>query len=338
MRTLEKLIKEESNGIEGATNMEEEIITPYELKQKYPLDNGAEKTILEARRVISRILTGKDDRFLILTGPCSIDDYDAALEYGSKLKGFSEEVNDKAVLVMRTYFEKPRTNIGWKGKATDSDGLEFSRELLIELAKRGTPTATEFLSPFVHPYISDAISYGAIGARNSQSQTNWEFASDLPIPIGIKNSTDGKIENAINGVIAINNQHTFFGINDHAKTVLKKSHGNKYAHVILRGGYTGPNYSEEHIKKTIELLEKNNLLKAILIDCSHANSQKDYTKQPEVARDVFKQGLTNPYIKGIMLESYLFDGKGNANGQSKTDACLGWDKTEALIREIYERI
>jgi 3-deoxy-7-phosphoheptulonate synthase len=344
---LETIINKENQEIQGMNLMEKELITPSKLKQSLPLNNGAEKTVLDARRDIANILSSNDKRLLVLMGPCSIDDYDSAIDYASKLNELSHDVKDKLYLVMRTYFEKPRTNIGWKGLINDPNqdksfdaekGLEMSRRLLIELSKKGIPCATEFLSPFVHPYISDAISYGSIGARNSQSQTNWEFASNLPIPIGIKNSTDGNILNAVNALISVNSSHTYFEPNEKGRIVLVNSHGNKYAHIILRGGSNGPNYSEEHIKRTLQLLQEHNLSKAIVVDCSHANSNKDYTKQPTAAIDVAKQRLTNPSIKGIMLESYLVDGRGSEYGQSRTDACLGWEKTERTIKEIYKML
>jgi len=343
IQTLETLINQEQQ-IEPITNMEE-LITPKELKEKYPLTDKGEQTIIEARRDITRILTQQDPRLTVITGPCSIDDYEAAIEYAQKLKNLSQEVDKKILLVMRTYFEKPRSTIGWKGllydpKQDDSyeieQGLETSRKLLIDIINLGVPTATEFLNPLVPIYLQDAIAYGAIGARTSESQIHREFSSGLPMPVGFKNTTEGDIKIAVYSSLSTESPHKYIGISENGKVAKITTKGNPNVHIIPRGGRTGPNYDQESVQKALQFLRESNLPERLVIDCSHANSSKQPEKQPEIALNITQQRLTNPYISGIMLESYLKAGKGNSYGQSKTDGCIDWATTEKLIRDIYQ--
>jgi len=322
----------------------ESLQTPKEIKDEYHLTSDVEKTVIEGRRDVANILTGNDSRFMIITGPCSIDDPKAALEYAQKLSQLRTQVDKKILLIMRTYFEKPRTTVGWKGLITDpeqndsgriNEGIKKSRELLININKIGIPTATEFLSPLIHPYISDLITYGAIGARTVESQTHREFVSGLNLPVGLKNSTEGSIQTAIDAITSVKHSHTYIGIDQDGKARVIKTDGNHYAHLILRGGKSGPNYDETTVKKTIEQLKENSHIQRIVIDCSHSNSNKQYEQQTKVALNVAEQRKNNPFIAGIMLESYLESGHGKKYGQSKTDACINWDTTKATIERIY---
>ena len=327
--------------------MKRRLITPNEIKARYPLDNGSEETVLNSRRDIAKILEGKDNRLLIITGPCSIDNTDAALEYARKLRELQSEVKEKVYLVMRTYFEKPRTTIGWTGFIPDpnqdnshhfEEGLNKARKLLKEITKREIPCATEFLNPLVALYIEDLISYGSIGARTTESQTSRELASSLLMSIGFKNSTGGDIEPAINGIISAQGSHSYLGIDNNGQISVINSNGNIYAHPILRGGTNGPNYDETSIRNAIELLEKKGLNKGIVVDCSHANSQKDYNRQTRIAEEVIRQRGQNPKIRGLMIESYLLEGQGNQYGQSKTDGCINWETTYKLIKDINQKL
>ena len=327
------------------------VITPRELKDKYLLTEKAEKIVFESKRTIFNILDRKDDRLLIVTGPCSIHDVDEAIECADKVKKLSYEVDDKIFLVMRTYFEKPRTTIGWKGILYDPDhdnthyldkGLKLTRKLLLDISEIGIPCGTEFLNPFFHKYIGDLVSWAAIGAKTSESPIHREFSSDLTMPTGFKNNINGDIGSSVNSLISSKSPHYYLGISEDGRASFIKSKGNRYVHIILRGGLK-PNYDSKSVKISEELLDKNGLMKNIMIDCSHGNSSKDYRKQPEVCRDVLNQRLTgNKNIFGIMFESNLLDGKqeitGNDYGISKTDSCMGWRMTEDLIREVYDNL
>ncbi len=341
-QTLETLINKE----ERLVLMENKGIlpTPYQLKKESPLTEITKRTVYYGRTDISKVLTQQDSRFIIITGPCSIDNTDAAIEYTQKLKQLKEEVNDKILLVMRTYFEKPRTTLGWKGLIYDPDrdesynmqkGLEIARQLLLDIGNLEIPTATEFLNPLIADYISDCISYGAIGARTSESQTHRELTSSLPMPIGFKNTTEGNVPTAIASILAANTDQTYLGLSENNNREIVTTPGNKDAHPLLRGGNIGTNYDEQSIQQTLQLLQASNLPQRVIIDCSHANSNKKAENQPLVALNVTQQRLTNPYISGIMLESYLVHGKGKQYGQSKTDECIDWETTEKLIRDIY---
>ena len=283
-------------------------------------------------------------------GPCSIHDTKAGIEYAEKLKELAEKVSKNIYIVMRVYFEKPRTTVGWKGLINDPDlngsynipkGIETARKFLSEVTRIGLPTATEFLDPFTPQYIGDLVSWGAIGARTAESQTHRQMASGLSMPIGFKNGTGGSVQLAIDGMIACNGEHAFLGIDNDGKTSIVITKGNKANHIILRGGASGPNYDKDSINDAQELLKKNNLVPNIVVDCAHGNSNKDHNRQPIVFKEVIEQRLAgNEKIIGIMLEGNINPGNqslGNVEdlefGVSITDKCVGWEKTEEIILE-----
>lgn len=324
------------------------LLTPESLKIKIPLTEKAANTVINGRNTIQNILDGKDSRTLVIAGPCSIHDTESAKEYAQRLKSLHDELSDKLFIVMRTYFEKPRTNVGWKGLINDPNldgsndmnlGLSKARELLAWIAELGLPTATEALDPVTPQYIADLISWSAIGARTTESQTHREMASGLSMPVGFKNSTDGSLTAAVNAIISAQSPHTFIGIDNGGNTALLHTTGNPYSHIILRGGKS-PNYDANSVAECISDLEKANISPRIIIDASHGNSSKDFTKQPSVAKNVMQQiKAGNTRIKGIMLESHLVEGnqKLSSNmtyGQSITDSCISWETTEHLLREI----
>jgi 3-deoxy-7-phosphoheptulonate synthase len=324
------------------------LISPESLKQQLPLTEQAAKTVINGRKTIQDILDGTDDRLLVIAGPCSIHDIESAKEYAQNLKQLHDKLADKLYIVMRTYFEKPRTNVGWKGLINDpsldgsndmNSGLRKARELLSWIADLGLPTATEALDPVTPQYIADLISWSAIGARTTESQTHREMASGLSMPVGFKNSTDGSLTAAVNAIISAQSPHTFIGIDNSGNTALLHTNGNPYSHIILRGGKQ-PNYDEASVKECIQDLEQANIQPQIIIDCSHGNSSKDFNKQPNVARNVIQQVKSgNKLIKGIMLESHLIEGNQKLSseltyGQSITDSCIGWDTTDSLLTEL----
>ncbi|MFP4378908.1 MAG: 3-deoxy-7-phosphoheptulonate synthase [Candidatus Sumerlaeia bacterium] len=327
------------------------LISPKELKDQYPLsDELAQNTVLPARKTIQSILCGRDKRMLAIVGPCSIHDHEAALDYAQRLQRLQEVVKENICLVMRTYFEKPRTTLGWKGLLYDplldgsddiSEGVRLSREILLEITRLGVPTAMEILDPIVPQYLSDLVAWVSIGARTASSQIHRQMASGLSMPIGFKNSTSGNPNIAVEAIKAASSPHAFLGIAEDGRAAVATTHGNHYGHVVLRGGLTGPNYEREYVVFTEVLLEKAGIHNGIIIDCSHANSHKDYRRQREVWDNVLKQ-ITggSKSISGMMLESYIQPGSQKVKlpveemeyGQSITDACIGWDETEELIR------
>ncbi|GAA4354346.1 3-deoxy-7-phosphoheptulonate synthase [Kangiella marina] len=324
------------------------LMTPEALKIKLPLTEKAANTVIQGRASIQNILDGTDERTLIIAGPCSIHDLDSAKEYAKCLKRLHDELSDKFFIVMRTYFEKPRTNVGWKGLINDPNidgsndmnlGLTKARELLSWIAELGLPTATEALDPVTPQYIADLISWSAVGARTTESQTHREMASGLSMPVGFKNSTDGSLTAAVNAIISAQSPHTFIGIDNGGHTALLHTNGNPYSHIILRGGKQ-PNYDADSVSQCIADLKQANIKPQIIIDASHGNSSKDFTKQPGVARDVMAQiKAGNTSIKGIMLESHLVEGNQKLSnqlqyGQSITDSCIGWETTEELLRSL----
>lgn len=332
------------------------LLTPQEIKQKLPLTPTAEKTVLTYRSELKKIIAGKDSRKFIVVGPCSIHDVDAAETYAQKLKGLAERVQDKMLLIMRVYFEKPRTTVGWKGLINDPDmddsfqidkGLILARTLLLKIAELGLPAGTEALDPIVPQYIGELISWAAIGARTIESQTHREMTSGLSMPVGLKNGTDGSIEVAINAMQSAREPHSFLGINQQGQVSLFKTKGNPYCHIILRGGGGKPNYDAAWVKFAEERLKAANLPQRIVIDCSHGNSNKDHHKQIKVFQNVVEQILDgHDSIVGMMLESNLFEGnqsipkdlKDLKYGVSVTDKCIGWEDTEALIMAAYEQL
>ncbi len=333
----------------------EKFESPVYFQDKIPISDRALENIKNTRKLIEDIINKKDKRKLFIIGPCSIHNHDEALEYADKLKKLSDKVRDKIIILMRVYLEKPRTNIGWKGYINDPDlkdifniskGIELSRKLLNEINSVGVGIATEFLDTLVYPYIYDFISFGTIGARTTESQTHRQVASGLPMPIGFKNSTSGGIEAPINAIKTAANPHHFLGIDKEGNVSKITTLGNKNCLLILRGGDNGPNYEEEFVCEVEARLGEENLLKNIVIDCSHGNSLKDYKRQGEVFMDVVSQMKTNKNIIGVMLESNLEEGRqeipGRVNelkkGVSITDGCIDWDETGRLVLGSYEMI
>jgi 3-deoxy-7-phosphoheptulonate synthase len=332
------------------------LIAPREIKEKLPVTDEEISTILRGRQQIENILSGKDKRKFIVVGPCSIHDVVAAEEYALKLKDLANRVRDKLLLIMRVYFEKPRTTVGWKGLINDPDldnsfhiekGLITARELLIKIARIGLPTGTEALDPISPQYISDLISWSAIGARTVESQTHREMASGLSMPLGFKNGTDGNIEVALNAMESARTPHIFLGINEVGQVSILNTKGNEYGHIILRGGGGKSNYDRETVKLVEKQLEKRNLPQEIVIDCSHGNSNKDHRQQSEVFAKVIEQIVAgDTAIVGMMLESNLFEGNqpipDNISelkyGVSVTDKCIDWAETEKIILAAYEKL
>ncbi len=329
--------------------------TPQEIHTELPLTPIMEDFVENSRHRIEEIIRRRDKRILVVTGPCSIDNPDAALDYADRLKKLQKKVEGKFMLVMRTYFEKPRTTIGWKGLVYDPDldktfniekGLRLSRKILLAMAERELPTATEFLDPIIPQYLSDLISWAAIGARTTESQTHRQLVSGLSMPVGFKNATDGSIHIAIDAIKTASAKHSFLGVINDGRTGVFHTKGNKNCNVILRGSSNATNYRSEYIAFTEELMRKSGLTPSIIVDCSHGNSMRQPTNQPAVFKDIIKQlneGATS--IAGVMLESYLKTGKQNMTdrsnltyGLSITDGCLGWQETEELILEAFESL
>ncbi len=329
--------------------------TPQEIHAELPLKPEMENFVEGARETIENIIHRRDKRILVVTGPCSIDNYDAALDYADRMQKLAKKVESKFYLVMRTYFEKPRTTIGWKGMVYDPDldntfnigkGLRMSRKILLEMAERGIPTATEFLDPIIPQYLSDLISWAAIGARTTESQTHRQLVSGLSMPVGFKNATDGSIHIAIDAIKTASAKHSFLGVINDGRTGVFHTKGNKNCNIILRGSSTATNYGSEYIAFTEELMKKSGLQPSIVIDCSHGNSLRNPLNQATAFRDITQQLKNgNSSIAGVMLESYLKTGKQAMKDRSEmtyglsiTDGCLGWDETEELILEQYNAL
>lgn len=332
----------------------EKLITPKQLKIALP--NTTEKKIKHHRNQIEDILAKKNGRFIVVVGPCSIHDTNSALDYAERLKKLAIELEDQLFIIMRTYFEKPRTTIGWKGFINDplldnscqiNLGLEKARRILISISQLGLPVATEFLDTLTPQYISDLISWGAIGARTAESQIHRNLASGLSMPIGIKNATTGSVKIAIDAMIAANHPHTFLGIDDNGNASVLHTTGNPNTHIILRGGeITGPNFTHEHVSAANQQLIEQCLTSSIMIDCSHGNSEKNHAKQCDVL-DYISKTLINsstPVI-GVMLESFIHAGKQNLApkkpleyGTSITDACIDWETTKKCLRNLAQTV
>ncbi|EMA4783165.1 3-deoxy-7-phosphoheptulonate synthase [Providencia rettgeri] len=334
---------------------EQVLITPESLKQKYPLSHSSLHAIATSRQMIADIIHQRDPRLLVVCGPCSIHDVDAAIEYGERLKKLAEELSDSLYIVMRVYFEKPRTTVGWKGLISDpfmdgsfemEKGLHIARDLLTSLVNMGLPLATEALDPNNPQYLGDLFSWSAIGARTTESQTHREMASGLSMPVGFKNGTDGSLSTAINALKAAAMPHRFMGINQSGQVCLLHTKGNSNGHVILRGGKK-PNYEAEDIAACEVEMKKAGLAPSLMVDCSHGNSNKDYRRQPQVVDSIIEQIVNgNESITGIMLESHINEGNQTSEqardmmkyGVSVTDACINWQTTETVLRNLHQAL
>jgi 3-deoxy-7-phosphoheptulonate synthase len=335
---------------------QELLPTPAEVKADIPLSDSAAKTVLHGRETVRNILNRVDHRLFVVVGPCSIHDLDAAREYAKKLKDLSARVKDTLYIVMRVYFEKPRTSIGWKGLINDpymddsfhiEKGLHMSRQILMELADMGIPTATEALDPITPQYLSDLITWTAIGARTTESQTHREMASGLSTPVGFKNGTDGSLSVAINALHSVSQPHHFLGINQKGQCAVIHTRGNNSGHIVLRGGGGKSNYDSVNIALCEQELLQSKLSPNLVVDCSHGNSMKDYHLQPLVVENCTNQIVEgNQSIVGLMLESNLFEGNQSVPddlsqlkyGVSVTDACMGWEMTEKLLLETRDKL
>jgi 3-deoxy-7-phosphoheptulonate synthase len=328
------------------------LIPPAILHEEIPLSERASNVVADTRAAIARILAGGDDRLLVVVGPCSIHDTDAALEYAVRLKRIADSASDALVVVMRAYFEKPRTVVGWKGLINDPDldgsyrinkGLRLARRLLLDINDLGLPTGSEFLDTQIPQHIADFTSWVCIGARTAESQVHRELASGLSTPVGFKNGTDGDTQGAIDAVVAARRQHWFPGVTKQGVAAILQTTGNDACHVILRGGTrTGPNYHAEHIASVSSALARVGLPTRVMVDCSHGNSQRDPNRQLAVASDLAKQiAAGSPHLFGVMMESHLVAGRQDHQpgvplvyGQSITDACIGIEETDAALAEL----
>ena len=329
------------------------LTSPADLKREVSLDSEGAEAVYQAREAAKAILRGEDRRVIAVVGPCSIHNRDAAIEYAEKLAPLAAKVNDRIVVVMRVYFEKPRTTVGWKGLINDPhlddtfdmpSGLRLAREILLDVTKAGLPAATEMLEPITPQYIADLVTLASIGARTTESPTHRQMASGLSMPVGFKNSTEGSLEVAINAMEAARAEHTFLGIDNSGKTCMVNTRGNDMGHLILRGGRTGPNYDAASLAKASEMLSAADLPPRFMVDCSHANSNKDYAKQSIAWNDVIGQRAEgNDTIVGLMLESNLNAGKQSLgkdlsalkHGVSITDGCISFEETEDLLLGAY---
>lgn len=331
------------------------VVPPAVLEKEMPETEIASTTIYDARKEIGRMLRGKDHRLLVVVGPCSIHDTKAAREYAQLLKRAIAELSHELLIVMRVYFEKPRTTVGWKGLLNDphldqsfkiNDGLRLARHLLLDLAEMGVPAGTEFLDTSTPQYVAGLVSWGAIGARTTESQIHRQLVSGISCPVGFKNGTSGNVQIAIEAVLSAAQPHTFLGHTKEGRSAIFVTTGNKDCHVILRGGRTTVNYKADTVAQVCQQLEAAGLPPRVMIDCSHANSNKDYTRQAFVCRDVARQIANGGgHILGVMLESnlvagaqQLVEGKPLVYGQSITDACIGWDETLPLLRELASAV
>lgn len=335
-------------------NKVKELLPPVAVLEKFPATESASSTTFRSREAISNILKGDDDRLLVIIGPCSIHDPEAAIEYGKRLKVLRDELGDRLEVVMRVYFEKPRTTVGWKGLINDpylndtfkiNDGLRMGRKLLLDLTDMGMPTASEFLDMISPQYVADLISWGAIGARTTESQVHRELASGISCPVGFKNGTDGNIKIASDAIRSASASHHFLSVTKYGHSAIIETAGNPDCHIILRGGKE-PNYSADHVGAIKQELEKSSLPQKVMIDFSHANSSKQYQRQMVVAEDVAGQiSGGEDAIFGVMIESHLVEGRQDlvegetlTYGQSITDACIGWDDTEKVLRQLADAV
>lgn len=335
---------------------QEVLVTPDQLKRAVPMSDLARQTVANGRQTICNILNRTDKRMFVVVGPCSIHDVDAALDYAKRLKALADKVSDTLFVVMRVYFEKPRTTVGWKGLINDphlndtfdiQKGLHIGRKLLLDVSEMGLATSTEALDPISPQYMQDAIVWSAIGARTTESQTHREMASGLSSSVGFKNGTDGGLTVAINALNSVSNPHSFLGINNEGQVAIIRTMGNPNGHLVLRGGSDGPNYDSVHIKLAEVELDKAGLPQNIMVDCSHANSNKKPELQPLVIENVTNQVIEgNQSIIGLMIESNIAEGNQSIPenldelqyGVSVTDACIDWETTEKSLLTMHERL
>jgi 3-deoxy-7-phosphoheptulonate synthase len=346
-----------SNNVHNIYVASQDILpTPAVLKAQLPLTPALERAVSESRQQIFNILDHKDHRLLVVVGPCSIHDTKAAMDYARRLKALADELGDTLYIVMRVYFEKPRTTVGWKGLINDpylddsfriEEGLTIARRLLSDIVSLGLPVSTEALDPISPQYLQDLISWSAIGARTTESQTHRELASGLSSPVGFKNGTDGGLTVAINALRSASSQHRFLGINSQGQVSVFTTRGNRYGHVVLRGGSTGPNYDSVHVKLCEKALSQAGMPETIMVDCSHANSNKDPSLQPLVADNVANQIVAgNQSVIGLMIESNLHEGNQSLGdgieklqyGVSITDGCISWEQTEECLRSLRDKL
>lgn len=329
-----------------------EIPSPHAVSTEFPLGARRAERVARDRDEIADILAGRDDRLLVVVGPCSVHDPAAALEYAGRLVKIAAELKDSLKIVMRVYFEKPRTTIGWKGLINDpgmdgtfdvARGLRIARQLLLDIIDIGLPVGCEFLEPTSPQYIADAVAWGAIGARTTESQVHRQLASGLSMPVGFKNGTDGNIQVAVDGAKSAAAQHVFFGMDDMGRGAVVSTEGNRDCHVILRGGTGGPNWDAESVRSAADKLESAGLPGRVVIDCSHANSGKNHVRQASVAAEVAQLVRDGLPVSGVMLESFLVAGaqapeaRPLTYGQSVTDKCMDWGATDLVLRELARR-
>ncbi|MCE2499495.1 MAG: 3-deoxy-7-phosphoheptulonate synthase [Dehalococcoidia bacterium] len=332
------------------------LIRPSELEESIPLSSTAEATVLEGRRQLEAVLNGEDERFAVIVGPCSIHDQSAALDYAERLKPLADRLSDRIMVVMRVYFEKPRTTVGWKGLIYDpnlndtyqiEDGLHRARKLLMDLSEAGLYSATEFLDPIVPQYVADLVTWAAIGARTTESQIHRQMASGLSMPVGFKNGTDGDPQTAVDALVAAGTPQAFLGIDHDGQASIVETRGNRNCHLVMRGGRSGTNFDSRSISAAAEALRKADAPAPIVVDCSHGNSNKDHTRQHIAFRDVLGQRLEgNPDLIGVMLESNINAGAQKLGpnpaeleyGVSITDSCISWEETVELLDWAYDRL
>lgn len=332
------------------------LITPAQLKKDLPLSDQARNSVVNGRQTVRDILDGKDKRLFVVIGPCSIHDPKAAHEYADRLLALREKIQDTLYIIMRVYFEKPRTTVGWKGLINDPDmndsfdiekGLHIGRQLLLELNEKGLPCATEALDPNSPQYLQDLIAWSAIGARTTESQTHREMSSGLSSPVGFKNGTDGGLTVATNAMQAVQSGHSFLGLNNDGQVAIIRTSGNPYAHVVLRGGNGKPNYDASSVAQAEDVLNKAKVSNKIMIDASHANSNKDPYLQPLVLQNLTNQIVDgNKTIVGVMVESHLKGGRQDipkdlndlVYGQSVTDGCIDWEATEKVLLDMHDAL
>ena len=331
------------------------VLPPIATREKYPLTPEAKETVINARKEIEDIMDDRDDRLVVVTGPCSIHDPKAAIEYATRLAVLREKYKDTLHVIMRVYFEKPRTTVGWKGLINDpyldhsfkiNDGLRIGRKLMLDVNNLGVPAAVEFLDILSPQYFDELISWGAIGARTTESQLHREMASGLSCPVGFKNNTDGSVKIATDAIQAAKSEHSFLSVTKYGHSAIFRTTGNNYCHLILRGGKCATNYDSKSVADACEALGKANLPKKVMIDFSHANSSKQFKKQLEVCADVSSQiAAGNKAIFGVMIESNLVEGRQDCKcpadlvyGQSITDACVGWEDTETILAQLSEAV